>query len=76
MSLTVFQARSSCSASAELLDHGARGGLALQGVLPRDQSAVLDDVGVTRLGGEGVLPRALLQRPWSSYRRNGTASPR
>src|ERR1035437_9714844 len=61
MSLTVCRARSSCSASAELLDHGARGGLGAAGVLPRDQLAVLDDVGVKRLVGEGVLPSALRQ---------------
>jgi hypothetical protein len=34
MSLTVCRARSSCSASAELLDHGARDGLGTAGVLP------------------------------------------
>ena len=61
MSPTVCRARSSCSASAELLDHGSRDVLGTAGVLPRDQSAVLDDVGVKRLVGKGVLASALLQ---------------
>jgi ribosomal protein S18 acetylase RimI-like enzyme len=61
MSLTVCRAWPFCSSSAELLDHGLCDGLGTAGVLPRDQSAVLDDVGVKRLVGEGVLPTALLQ---------------
>src|SRR5450759_3488537 len=61
MSLTVCRAWSFCSSSAELLDHGVCDGLGTAGGLPRDQSAVLDDVGVKRLVGEGVLPTALLQ---------------
>src|SRR5680860_669880 len=61
MSLTVCRARSFCSSSAELLDHGVCDGLGTAGVLPRDQLAVLDDVGVKRLVGQGVLSTALLQ---------------